>query len=834
MSRQRRSQQEPLHPISTSAKTSFLQTRPFSEQPQNASPTPDNPDLQTQLNAAARFGHRLSQIAIQPKLTVGAPGDRYEQEADSVASQVMSMSEPSARSPIQRETAPEEEELQMKPLAASITPLVQREAALEDEEELQMKPSLQRSPEASFTASDTVENQLNNSKGSGSPLPNEVRSFMEPRFGVNFSQVRVHTDSNAVQMNRNLGAQAFTHGHDVYFGAGKSPTDLQLTAHELTHVVQQTGGASIQCRQEQTLSTHLTPNSPTIQRRNRGNQHVGGDPSQMTFLADSRGNVVGPGEAGFSHRMLSDTDGATEDLMARGVYADARLSHVLPSLGFLDGQIVARARTKERYAGKVRGDDALFAPWGIAKELYENAVTWCQNHIDTMTNHKQQQQERANQYNSWVPRANSFFTSLTRLDAMQNMLGVTDPQAMVSALTSGLSDAADVAARARDAYVGGNLAGNLHIPSSDDTVTTLSDETTQAARQMNVEYLGFQRNLLGVERQSVHAEGETDRRRQAEIDQVKQFVRNVGKTIDLTASVVSGAPATITNVTNTVRHGEAWVGSVRNRRQIMAGQRPTHNPTYMTLNEEGNLVVRNVQTGMDRPAEGGEATASPAGPSLSMPSSVSDVLGQITDFVYASEVREINSRLEQIKSRCDAIEGARELLAIRQATERYQTALNNFALKCNQLQQRIAQRRTDYWRLGVDLDNFARQDRASQQSGQAPGRNQEKYTTILTVVGQIREVLVMGNGAKNGIFTPEEFRIWAQGMEAERSARPPRTDIPVFSTGDQEWSRLSSIHSQVRTFGQNVDLLNELFSGVESASTALMRQLQVGGGSGTH
>lgn len=261
MSRQRRSQQEPLHPTSTSAKTSFLQTRPFSEQPQNASPTPDNPDLQTQLNAAARFGHRLSQIAIQPKLTVGAPGDRYEQEADSVASQVMSMSEPSARSPIQRETAPEEEELQMKPLAASITPLVQREAALEDEElqmkpliqreaaledeeELQMKPSLQRSPEASFTASDTVENQLNNSKGSGSPLPNEVRSFMEPRFGVNFSQVRVHTDSNAVQMNRNLGAQAFTHGHDVYFGAGKSPTDLQLTAHELTHVVQQTGGES--------------------------------------------------------------------------------------------------------------------------------------------------------------------------------------------------------------------------------------------------------------------------------------------------------------------------------------------------------------------------------------------------------------------------------------------------------------------------------------------------------------------------------------------------------------------------------------------------------------
>jgi hypothetical protein len=73
---------------------------------------------------------------------------------------------------------------------------------------------------------------------------------MEPRFGADFSAVRVHTGSDAVQMNRELGAQAFAHGSDVYFGAGKSPGNNELTAHELTHVVQQTGngksGQSIQ------------------------------------------------------------------------------------------------------------------------------------------------------------------------------------------------------------------------------------------------------------------------------------------------------------------------------------------------------------------------------------------------------------------------------------------------------------------------------------------------------------------------------------------------------------------------------------------------------------
>lgn len=87
----------------------------------------------------------------------------------------------------------------------------------------------------------SLEGQLHSSKSGGSPLSPEIRAFMEPRFGADFSQVRVHTGEESVQMNRGVGAQAFTHGNHVYFGAGKSPGNDELTAHELTHVVQQTG-----------------------------------------------------------------------------------------------------------------------------------------------------------------------------------------------------------------------------------------------------------------------------------------------------------------------------------------------------------------------------------------------------------------------------------------------------------------------------------------------------------------------------------------------------------------------------------------------------------------
>ncbi|MBD2126642.1 DUF4157 domain-containing protein [Microcoleus sp. FACHB-1] len=185
-----------------------------------------------------------------------------------------------------QEAAPEEEELQAKPLVQrqeaapeeeelQVKPLVQRqEAAPQEEEELQAQPLVQRqeaapqeeqlqakrSPDGNSHASNNLESQLGASKGSGSPLPDDVRSFMEPRFGADFSQVRVHTDSQAIQMNQAVGAQAFTHGSHIYFGAGKSPGISDLTAHELTHVVQQTGG----------VQAKLTPSQPTRQPSSSG------------------------------------------------------------------------------------------------------------------------------------------------------------------------------------------------------------------------------------------------------------------------------------------------------------------------------------------------------------------------------------------------------------------------------------------------------------------------------------------------------------------------------------------------------------------------------------
>lgn len=334
---------------------------------------------------------------LQAKLKIGAPGDKYEQEADRVADQVMRMPEPIVR----RQAAEEEEPVQAKPLATQITPLVQRQpageeeeptqakfesggeaavqrqeekedefaqtvplqrqaAAKEEEEQVQAKfdsgepqlrlqtegedesfeqteslkrrmnedeeeqahaqtksltvqrlcpecekereeevtiqrainytqtpiiqrpcleceKKLQRQPMPeeevekavqtkllyptievkrqvwplqpksangySVSDSPTVEANISAMKGGGIPLPSSARVFFESRFGADFGDVRLHTDSRAADTAKSINARAFTVGSDIAFGSGQyspdSSSGRSLLAHELTHVVQQ-------------------------------------------------------------------------------------------------------------------------------------------------------------------------------------------------------------------------------------------------------------------------------------------------------------------------------------------------------------------------------------------------------------------------------------------------------------------------------------------------------------------------------------------------------------------------------------------------------------------
>lgn len=179
--------------------------------------------------------HQNSGFSVQPKLEIGRANDKYEQQADAVADRVMRMPMPSSR------------DLLMRPYTQK-TDIQMKCAKCEEEEKLQMKPVangiLQMKPgNGGIMASDALSGRLNGTKGTGQPLPEKVKNEMSSKIGVDFNGVKVHTDHAAIQMNREIGAQAFTHGSDIYFNQGKyNPENLagrHLLAHELTHVVQQ-------------------------------------------------------------------------------------------------------------------------------------------------------------------------------------------------------------------------------------------------------------------------------------------------------------------------------------------------------------------------------------------------------------------------------------------------------------------------------------------------------------------------------------------------------------------------------------------------------------------
>ena len=181
------------------------------------------------------------ELNLQTKLRIGEPGDKYEQEADRVAEQVMRMPELNVQRQVEREEKEEGELLQPQPLAGQITPVIQRQVEEEEEEEelLQAKSAPDQTPEVT----PALANHINALPGGGQPLHPATRAFMEPRFGQDFSQVRVHTDSRAAETARTVNARAFTVGRDVVFGAGQYAPERsegqRLLAHELTHMVQQ-------------------------------------------------------------------------------------------------------------------------------------------------------------------------------------------------------------------------------------------------------------------------------------------------------------------------------------------------------------------------------------------------------------------------------------------------------------------------------------------------------------------------------------------------------------------------------------------------------------------
>jgi hypothetical protein len=196
-------------------------------------------------------------MAIQAKLNIGEPDDKYEKEADSIAAKVVWQINSSPRDNSVQKQEGKEDSLHRWPEISKL----QRQASMEEEdEELQMKPLMQRRENiGGGEASEDLDSSIQSARGGGQSLDSNLQVKMGQAMGADFSRVKVHTDARSDQLNRSIQANAFTTGQDVFFRQGayepSSRGGQELIAHELTHVVQQNGGTTMPIQRLPTLDS---------------------------------------------------------------------------------------------------------------------------------------------------------------------------------------------------------------------------------------------------------------------------------------------------------------------------------------------------------------------------------------------------------------------------------------------------------------------------------------------------------------------------------------------------------------------------------------------------
>lgn len=188
---------------------------------------------------------------MQPKLAVSKPGDKHEQEADRVADEV-------SRMPRGKGTDAQAESVKSESKRDAPQSVQTQISRVSGDEEKAAERTTDNHGDADAgepQLSEDAERKVESLRGQGQRLPTDLRQEMEGKLNADLGKVRVHTGPDADALCKQINARAFTVSNDVFFASGEyapeSGKGHKLLAHELTHVVQQSGGVSRRVMREE-------------------------------------------------------------------------------------------------------------------------------------------------------------------------------------------------------------------------------------------------------------------------------------------------------------------------------------------------------------------------------------------------------------------------------------------------------------------------------------------------------------------------------------------------------------------------------------------------------
>jgi len=256
---------------------------------------------------------RRKEIFFQPKLTINQPNDIYEQEADAMAEKVTRVSNENA--------------FQQSLSKPSLTTIQQKQIT-----------GSEKIPDAS------TENYIGSLNNNGRSLTNKEKSFFEPRFGYDFSNVKIHTDSEAAKSTQSINALAYTTGNNIVFNEGQynpsTASGKKLLGHELTHVIQQKNISAIQRQPVQmpplTVSTGMPSDLSSLSTpATAGSMTVAADPALIGLNSQLPLTVLPFTPGGWNGNEIANKLGqydripGTDSDAVRCVQSVALMSHIL-------------------------------------------------------------------------------------------------------------------------------------------------------------------------------------------------------------------------------------------------------------------------------------------------------------------------------------------------------------------------------------------------------------------------------------------------------------------------------------------------------------------------
>ena len=553
-------------------------------------------------------------------------------------------------------------------------------------------------------------------------------------------------------------------GEEEHEHAAQVATPVAPSIASITALQQGAGNAAV--------SRLLAP--PAVARFKReASGAVGGHRADADVLDDplAKGKKLEVGQHGYIREALAQLPKMAGKKLAS--YADQQLAPVSISFDQLDKQIAESAKTQRQLE-----DDKGGTPSAV--KTYERRIEMWQRSGEVLAEHRGREEKWVQDFNAGVPRANHMLVSLARLDGLQTMLGVTDPQKMAESVVYSLDKAKPIAQQAQRAKK------EMSVPAADASVTQAAKDLTSAQGKMQAAWGHVHVQMTMDYSAEIAKRGDDDRKELERINKNIEGFKKAGAFIDAGMGAMGKvAPAStkptksqLSDMDADIRDPDADAPSVKDK-------------SYK-----------------DMPGEAAKVGASLG---LEIPTSVGGLLEMGAKIYYGRELERIRQHLRELEIHAGAYAKAAKKEEIANVVNDFKVAVEAYETAATALQNTLVARQAAYMDMGEDLDKLS------------PGggtHGQERFATVMTVVAAVREVLAMATGAEKGL-NMHSLQVGQQvlAMSDERE---------MYAYTLEEDKAMGKLIAQLKKFEGNTETLREILGPIEAKAGEFMRELTPG------